>query len=105
MWERRSHTLSPLNKIKSIQVKCKWTKIESYAFDEIQRAVARDDLLTYPDFNGVFKIHTDASDFQLGSVISQKGKPIVFNSRNSTDFQRSYTLTERDLLSIVETLN
>ena len=41
---------------------------------------ARDTLLTYPDFNEEFKIHTNARDFQLGEVIIQKGKPITLYS-------------------------
>ena len=32
MWERRSHTLSPLTKITSIKVNFKWTKIKPDAF-------------------------------------------------------------------------
>ena len=35
--------------------------------------MAHNTLLTYPDFNETFKIHTNASAFQLGAVISQKG--------------------------------
>ena len=38
-------------------------------------------LLTYPDSNKEFKIHTDASKFKLGAVISQKGEPIDLYSR------------------------
>ena len=48
MWPRRSHTLSPLTKLKSINRKCNWTKFEQNAFDEIKRIVSRDNLLTYP---------------------------------------------------------
>ena len=66
--------------------------------------MARDTLLTYPDFHEKYKIHTDASAFHLGAVVSQKGKPIVFYSRKLTDTQHWYTVTERELLSIVETL-
>ena len=40
----------------------------------------------------------------LGAVISQKGKPITFYSRKLTDSQKSYTVTEKELLIIVETL-
>ena len=43
--------------------------------------MARDTLLTYPDFNEEFKIHTDASNFQLGVVIIQKGKTIALYRR------------------------
>ena len=42
----------------------------------------RDTLLIYMDFNENFKIYTDASDFKLGAVILQKGKPIAFYSKN-----------------------
>ena len=66
--------------------------------------MTRDTLLTYPDFNETFKIHTDASVFQVGSVISQKVKPIALYSRKLTDEQQRYTLIERKLLIIVETL-
>ena len=41
---------------------------------------------------------------QLGSVISQNGKPIAFYGRKLNDAQTRYTTTERELLSIVETL-
>ena len=82
----------------------KWTKIEQDDFDKIKRIVARDTLLTYPDFNGNFKIHTDASDFKLRAVIIQKGKPIALYSRKRTEAQQRYTVTERGLLSIIETM-
>ena len=46
----------------------------------------------------------DASEFQLGSVISEYCKPIAFYSRKLTGLQTRYTVTEKELLSIVETL-
>ena len=64
--------------------------------------MARDTLLTYPGFNESFKIHTDARNLKLGAVILQKGKPISFYSRKCTEFQQSYTVTERGLLSIID---
>ena len=61
-------------------------------------------LLAYPDFNKPFIIHTDASGDQLGAVISQDGRLIAFYSRKLNSVQKLYTMTERELLSIVETL-
>ena len=58
----------------------------------------------YPDFNATFEIHTDASKLQLGAVISQKGKPIAFYSRNMNSAQQNYTTTDMKLLSVVKTL-
>ena len=88
MWPRWSHMFGPLTKITPNKRNFKWTKIEQDAFDEIKRIVARYNLLTYPDFNETFKIHTDASDFQLEAVVIQKGKLVAFYSRKLTYSQK-----------------
>jgi RNase H-like domain found in reverse transcriptase len=63
-------------------------------------------MLAYQNFNEQFKIHMDASNhYQLGEVISQKGKPTAFYSWKLNPAQETmYTTTERELLNIVETL-
>ena len=66
--------------------------------------MAHNTLLTYTYFNEQFKIHTDASNFQLWAVIIQKVKPIDFHNMKLTDSKRGYIITETNLLSIVETL-
>ena len=88
----------------SIKQKCKWTKVKQYAINKIKGIMARDTVFILPDFNGTFKIHTNASVLQLGEVISQKGTYIPLYSRKITDIQQRYTVTERELISIVESL-
>jgi RNase H-like domain found in reverse transcriptase/Integrase zinc binding domain len=66
--------------------------------------IAKETLLTFPDFSQEFEIHTDASKLQLGACISQNGKPVAFYSRKLQPAQTRFTTTERELLSIVETL-
>jgi hypothetical protein len=104
MWIRRSHVLAPLTRLCSKKVKWKWGEEESKAFNTMKRIISREVLLSYPDFTKEFVIHTDASHTQLGGVISQDGKPIAFYSRKLNPAQTRYTTTERELLSIVETL-
>ena len=49
-------------------------------------------------------MYTDASAFQLGVVIRQKGKPIAFYSRKIDDAQKMYTVTKKEILRIVVTI-
>ena len=49
-------------------------------------------LLAYPDFSQRFDIHTNSSDYQLGSVISQNNKPITFYSQILTSAQENTQL-------------
>ena len=73
-------------------------------FDAIKSVIGCEVLLAYPDFNAPFEIHNDASKLQIGAVVSQKGKPIAFYSRNMNGAQQNYTTTEKELFSIVATL-
>jgi hypothetical protein len=104
VWRRRSHLLAPLTGLVSDKTKFIWGEEQQRAFDEIKRVISKETLLTFPDFNKEFHIYTDASDFQLGSVIMQENKPIAFYSRKMNSAQRNYTTGEQELLSIVETL-
>ncbi len=63
-----------------------------------------DVVLAYPDYLKEFEIYTDASSKQLGAVITQGNRPIAFFSRKLTETQQRYSVTEIELLAIVETL-
>ena len=104
MWPQRSHLLAPLSSLTSAKVKWKWTTEHQESFDKMKALMAKETLVTFPDFSKEFEIHTDASKLQLGACISQGGKPVAFYSRKLQPAQTRYTTTERELLSIVETL-
>lgn len=89
----------------SVNVKFIWKEEHQKAFEAIKRVLAREMLCTYPDFNKPFEIHTDASKTQIGAVILQDGKAVTFYSRKLNKVQKNYTVTEKELLSIVATLN
>ena len=61
-------------------------------------------VLAYPDFTKTFEIYTDASSRQLGAVITQNNRAIAFYSRKLSITQQTYSVTELELLSIVEML-
>jgi transposase InsO family protein len=104
MWKHRSHVLAPLTSLTSINIPWKWGEEQSKAFKNAKQILSTEVLLAFPVFDKPFTIHTDASHRQLGAVISQDDRPIAFYSRKLNDAQTRYTTTERELLSIVETL-
>ena len=104
MWRKRSETLAPLTRLVSKDIKFVWKDVKQKASDTIKRILSRETLLAHLQFDKPFVIHMDASDTQLGAVISQDNKPIAFYSRKLPPTQKRYTTTEQELLSIVETL-
>jgi hypothetical protein len=117
MWAKRSEMLAPLsdlvgecgetkttrkNKVK--KQPWHWDSIHQVAFDNVKTTIAKEVVLAYPDFTKPFDIYTDASTKQLGSVITQDNRPIAFFSRKLSGAQSKYTVTELELLAIVETL-
>ena len=87
-----------------VKMKLNWTEVHQKAFEDIKKIMAKETILNCPNFNKVFEIHTDASDRQLGVVISQNGRPLAFYCMKWSDAQSNYTTTKQDLLTIVKSL-
>jgi hypothetical protein len=66
--------------------------------------VTADALAAYSDHNKRFDVYTDASEFQLGACIIQEGRPIAYFSQKLTKLQHNYTTMEKEMLSIIATL-
>ena len=82
----------------------RWDPIHQQEFDNIKAAIAKETVLAYPDFLKPFEIYTDASSMQLGAMNTQDNRPTVFFSRKLSETQQKYSVTEIELLAIVETL-
>ena len=90
LWKGRSHILGPLTEMASGKKnkKIPWKPEHEKAFQDVKRLVAQETVLAYPDWTKPFEIHSDASDYQLGAVLSQDGRPLSFSSRKLTSPQK-----------------
>eukprot|EP00804_Cyclotella_cryptica_P030421 CCRYP_008508-RA/>CCRYP_008508-RA protein AED:0.37 eAED:0.42 QI:0/0/0/1/0/0/3/0/445 len=117
IWARRSEILAPLTNLvgecghtkvtKANKTKKKpwhWDDIHQQASNTVKATIASDVTLAYPDYSQGFEIYTDSSKFQLGAVITQNNRPLAFFSRKLSQAQQKYSVTEQELLAIVETL-
>jgi hypothetical protein len=117
IWARCSEMLAPLTDLVGECGETKTTRmnktkekpwrsdpIHQQAFDNIKAAIAKETFLAYLDFLKPFDLYMDASSTQLGAVITQDNRPIAFFSRKLSKTQQKYSVTEIELLAIVETL-
>jgi hypothetical protein len=117
MWAKRSEMLAPLTDLvgecgerkttrmnKTKKNPWRWDPIHQKTFENVKAAIAKETVLTYLDFLKPFEIYTDTSSTQLGAVITQDTRPIAFFSRKLSKTQQKYSVTEIELLAIVETL-
>ena len=103
MWPRWTHILAPLTNLMG-KKKFQWNKEQDEAFKQMKALIATDALLAYPDHNKPFEIEMDSSYYQLGGVIKQDGRPVVYYSRKLIAAQKNYTTIEKECLAIVEIL-
>jgi hypothetical protein len=75
MWKKPSTILAPFTELTSTRKPWKWSYKQQNAFNTMMKILAWETILVYPNFEIPFKIHTDASAYQLRACISQKGKP------------------------------
>ena len=102
MWPRRTHVLAPLTELMGKRSFI-WKTECKQAFDQMKALVSSDGLLAFPDHTQPLDVETDASEYQLGSIIKQNGRPIADDSRKLNSVQQNYMTIEKELLSIVET--
>ena len=62
-----------------------WSSKCQLVFDKRRRAVTSAPVLKLPNFEKSFKVHTDASDKAIGSVLVQEGHPVAFESRKLSE--------------------
>jgi len=62
-----------------------WDGACDKAFETLKGILVKALVLKLPDFNKDFEMHFDASDFAIGRVLVQEGRPVAFESKKLSE--------------------
>lgn len=87
----------------------RWNDNAHEAFDALKAAISDSATLAVADDSKPFVVHTDASDYAVGAVLSQRNdrgelRPIGFVSEKLSDVEYRWSVYEKELYSIVVAL-
>jgi len=105
-YSRVARPLTELTK-KEVGPKWKWTPEAEAAFQELKRRFTTAPILVHFDATKPVIVETDASDFALGAILSQRDAenrlhPVAFYSRKFTPAEINYEIHDKELLAIVD---
>lgn len=75
------------------------------AFENLKALITTHPILKYPEYDKPFVVTTDASNYAIGAVLSQNGHPICFVSRTLNKHEQKYSVTDKEFLAIVYSVN
>lgn len=109
-WYRRfvpdfADLVSPITSLLKKSVKWKWEKEQQDAFELLKERLTGAPVLACPDFDKQFILQTDASNYGLGTVLTQnindEERVIAYASRRLNNAECNYSATEKECLAIV----
>ena len=98
---------APLTELLKKSRKYVWTEKEDKAFSEIKKFMSMSPVLKIADFNKPFVMFVDASDIAVGSVLMQKDdndnmyKPVCYFSKKLNKCQKNYSITDKEALALI----
>lgn len=100
-----SRIARPLHKLTEKEADFEWTSECEEAFQQLKTKLTTAPILAYPTRDGHFILDTDASDFAIGSVLSQVQngieKVIGYASSTLNRHERNYCTTRKEMLAVV----
>lgn len=85
-----------------------WNGACKQAFDSLKKALTTAPVLIFPDFKETFYVTTDASEYAVGSILSQGAipddRPIQYFSKTLTAAQINYAVIHKEMLAIILSL-
>ena len=91
----------PLTRLTRDNYPWRWGTQEQEAFETLKQALVSPPVLRMPDFTKPFTVETDASDYALGGILSQEGRPVAYESRTLTPAEQNYGTPDKECLAVI----
>jgi hypothetical protein len=78
-----------------IKEKFVWGLSQQQSFDDLKKRFYSPPVLSLPDLQHPFEIKTDASDYDVGVVMTQHGHPMAYHSDTLSDDVSNYPNYEK----------
>jgi len=88
------------NLLKKSAVTYEWGGACDEAFETLKGILVKAPVLKLPDFDKDFEIHFNASDFAIGGVLVQEGRPVTFESKKLSETKRRWPTHEKEMWAI-----
>ncbi|XP_026433888.1 uncharacterized protein LOC113331395 [Papaver somniferum] len=82
-----------------------WSESATMAFEQLKESMTNTPVLALPYFSKQFTVETDVSDFCVGDVWTQEGKPIAFFSKGLRPRAKALSIYENELIDVVMDVN
>ena len=79
-----------------------WNSVVDEAFEKLKCAMVTTPVLALLDFTDTFIVETDAFNYGIGAVLSQKGWPIAYLSKALGPSKRAWSIYSKEMLAIME---
>ena len=106
-----SKRATPLNRLLEAGQAFQWNEQCEASFQDLKSALTGEEVIAYPNDDGMFILDADASNTGIGGVLSQiqwcdkaqkyGERPVFYASKSLTKVQRRYCVTRRELLAVV----
>jgi len=93
-----------------------WTEAQTKAFETLKTLMCSKPVLTQPQYDKPFVVHTDTSAYGVGTILLQEGDinpqkpskpclhPITYYSATFTPTERNYDIYKCELLAVIKAL-
>ncbi len=99
---------APLNALTKKHARFEWTERHQWGFDKLKEALCSERVMIHPDPMKPYQLHTDASDYAVGAILTQErdgvDRPVQYVSKFLNDAQRKWPAITKEAYAIVYAL-